>query len=48
MPVLVSNLGAIMLGLEADGVITINQTADGYHWHVMRAAGRMRRLAPRV
>ena len=30
----VANLGTGILGVEADGVITINQTAAGYNWYV--------------
>ena len=32
----VGNLGTSILGLEAAGVITINQTAAGYNWYVAR------------
>ena len=35
----VGNLGTSILGLEAAGVITINQTAAGYNWFVNAAGG---------
>ncbi len=38
-PVQVSNLGTTVLGLEAGGVITINQTAAGYNWYVDAGTG---------
>ncbi len=34
VPVQVGNLGTSILGLEAAGVIMINQTAAGYNWYV--------------
>ena len=34
MQIVVGNLGTSILGLEAGGVITINQTAAGYNWYV--------------
>ena len=39
VPVEVSNLGTIALGLEADGVVTINQTAEGFNWYVNAGSG---------
>jgi hypothetical protein len=39
VPVQVSNLGTTILGLEAGGVITINQTAAGYNWYVNAGSG---------
>ena len=39
VPVQVSNLGTTILGLEAGGVITINQTAAGYNWYVSAGSG---------
>ena len=34
VPVQIGNLGTSVLGLEAGGVITINQTAAGFNWYV--------------
>jgi hypothetical protein len=39
VPVEVTNLGTTILGLEADGVITINQTAAGVNWYVNAGSG---------
>ena len=39
VPVQVGNLGTSILGLEAAGVITINQTAAGYNWYVGAGTG---------
>ena len=39
VPIQVSNLGTTILGLEAGGVITINQTAAGYNWYASAASG---------
>ena len=39
MPIEVANLGTTILGLEAGGVITINQTAAGFNWYVDAASG---------
>ena len=39
VPVQVGNLGTSILGLEAAGVITINQTAAGYNWYVSAGSG---------
>ena len=39
VPIQVSNLGTTILGLEAGGVITINQTAAGYNWYVSAGSG---------
>ncbi len=41
----VGNLGTSILGLEAAGVITINQTAAGYNWYVNASTARARRSA---
>ena len=41
VPVQVGNLGTSILGLEAAGAITINQTAAGNNWY----AGSSRRSA---
>ncbi len=38
----VGNLGTSILGLEAAGVITINQTAAGNNWYVNTSAGSSR------
>jgi len=38
----VGNLGTSILGLEAAGVITINQTAAGENWYVNASAGSSR------
>ena len=40
VPVQVGNLGTSILGLEAAGAITINQTAAGNNWYVSAAAAR--------
>ncbi len=46
VPVHVMNLGTTILGLEADGVITINQTAAGFNWYASAGSGSSRlRLA---
>ena len=39
VPIEVANLGTTILGLEAGGVITINQTAAGYNWYVGTSSG---------
>jgi hypothetical protein len=39
VPVGVANLGTSTLGLEANGAITINQTAAGYNWYVNASPG---------
>ena len=39
VPIQVGNLGTTILGLEAGGVITINQTAAGYNWYVNAGSG---------
>ncbi len=38
-PIEVANLGTTILGLEADNLITINQTAAGYNWYVNAGGG---------
>ncbi len=38
-PVQVGNLGTSILGLEASGAITINQTAAGYNWYLSATTG---------
>ena len=45
VPIQVSNLGTTILGLEAGGVITINQTAAGFNWYVNAGSGSSQRLA---
>ncbi len=42
VPIEVANLGTTILGLEAGGVITINQTAAGYDWYVNASTGSSR------
>ncbi len=42
----VGDLGTSILGLEAAGTITINQTAAGYNWYVSAGAGSGRGLRP--
>ncbi len=42
VPIEVANLGTTILGLEAGGVITINQTAAGYNWYVNAGTGSSR------
>jgi hypothetical protein len=39
VPVEVGNLGTSILGLEAAGTVTINQTAAGYNWYLNAGAG---------
>ena len=39
VPVQVSNVGTTILGLEAGGAITINQTAAGFNWYASAASG---------
>ncbi len=46
VPIDVANLGTTILGLEANGVITINQTAAGYNWYVNAAIGSSQAFGP--
>ena len=46
VPVQVSNLGTTILGLEANDVITINQTAAGYNWYDSAGSGSSQAFDP--
>ena len=46
VPVQVGNLGTSILGLEAAGAITINQTAAGNNWYVNASTGSSPGIRP--
>jgi hypothetical protein len=39
VPLEAGDLGTNILGLEAAGTVTINQTAAGYNWYLNAGAG---------